>query len=88
MCGKFAGPLMKVVVPLTKSVLAQLASSASGSAIYGAIQRKMCGQGVARAGNEITLVISNGDTDDIMVIILENSGKLVGGVSEAVKNEI
>ena len=65
---------MKVVVPLAEIVLAQLTTTASGSAIHGAIQRKMCGQGVVRAVIGITLVISSRDTDDIMVIILKNLG--------------
>ena len=88
MLGKFAGLLIKVVVPLTKSVVAQLATSGSVLQYMVLSKKKMCGQGVVRARNSITLVILNGDTHDIMVIILENSGKLIGGVSEAVKNEI
>ena len=62
----------------------------SASTIDGAIQRKMRGQGVARAGKGITLVISNDDMDDIISIIksLENSGILIDGISETVKHKI
>ena len=55
--GKSARPMMKVTVPLTKNVLLPLATMASASAIIGAIQIKMCGRGVIRAG-KIILVIS------------------------------
>ena len=40
--GTFAGPLMKVAVPLTKNVLVPLGTMASASAIDGAIQSKNC----------------------------------------------
>ena len=53
--GKLAGPLMKVAVPLAKNVLTPLATMASVSAIDGAIQRKMLGRDVVRAGKVITL---------------------------------
>ena len=53
--GKLAGPLMKVAAPLAKNVLTPLATMASVSAIDGAIQRKMLGRDVVRAGKGITL---------------------------------
>ena len=56
--GKSARSMMKVTVPLTKNVLLPLATMASASAIIGAIQIKMCGRGVIRAGKIIILVIS------------------------------
>ena len=55
--GKLAGRLMRVVLPFTKNVLALLVTMASVSPICGTIQRKICGQGVVRAGKGITLVI-------------------------------
>ena len=66
--GKLVGPLMKVGVPLVKKKVAPLATMASASAIDGAIQRKMRGQGVVTAGKGITLVISNDDMDIIRII--------------------
>ena len=62
----------------------------SASAIDGAIQRKMRGQGVVRAGKGITLVISNEDMNYIIRIVksLENSGVFVDEVSETVKHKI
>ena len=58
----YAGPLMKVTVPLVKNVLAPLATMASGFAIDDVVQRKMhgggviatSGVGVIRAGKSIT----------------------------------
>ena len=58
-----------------------LPTLASATAIDGAIQRKMCERGVAKAGKRITLIISNEDMADIIRIIksLEKSGVLVDG---------
>ena len=96
--GKFAGPLMKVVVPLGKNILASLATMASASAIDDAIQREMHGRGViatwavgvVRAGKGITLFISKEGMDEIIRIIksLEHLGALIGGVSKKAKHEI
>ena len=71
---QLAVPLMKVAVTLAKNVLAPLATMALASAVDGAIQRKMRGQGVLRPGKRITLVISNENMGDIIRIIksLEN----------------
>ena len=55
--GKSAGPLMKVVVPWVRNVLAP--SGTMAFAIDGANQRMMHGRGVERPGKGITLVISN-----------------------------
>ena len=43
--GILAGPLIIFSVPLAKILLTPLATMASASAIDGAIQRKMCGNG-------------------------------------------
>ena len=62
----------------------------SASTIDGAIQRKMRGRGVLRAGKGITLDISNEDMVNIIRIIKsrKNSGVLLDEVSESVEREI
>ena len=74
MFGKLAGPLMKVVVLSTNFFFAPLATKVSDSAIDGAIQRKIPGQGVINEEKRITSVISNVDMGDMIKIIkpLEN----------------
>ena len=74
---KLAGPLMKVALPLAKTVLAPL-----GLTIDGSIQKKINGSGVK-------LIIEEEDMKYIMKIIeaLENSGILLKGVSKTIKNE-
>ena len=85
--GKFAGSLMKVTVPVTKNVSTPLATMVPASTIDGAIQRKMGGRGVSRAGKGITSITLNEDMDNIGKS-LENSGILIDEVSEIVKHEI
>ena len=79
---KLAGPLMKVALPLAKNVLAPLGLTAAMSANDGSIQKKIHGSGVK-------LIIEQEDLNDIMKIIkaLENSGILLKGASNAIKNE-
>ena len=79
---KLAGPLMKVVMPLAKNVLAPLGLTAAMSAIDGGIQKKMRGDG-------IKLVIEQEDMNDIIKIIeaLENSGILLKGVTKTIEND-
>ena len=79
---KLAGPLMKVTMPLVKSVLAPLGLTAAMSAIDGSIQNKIHGSGVK-------LIIEQEDMNDIMKIIetLENSGILLKGISKTIENE-
>ena len=79
---KLAGPLMKIVVPLAKNVLAPLGLTAAISVIDGSIQRKMRGEGVI-------LVTENEDINDIMEIIeaLKNSGILLKGVTKTFENQ-
>ena len=81
--GKLAGPLMKVAMPLAKSVLAPLGIYAAMSAIDGSIKKKH-----AWFRNK-TLIISNDEVDDILKIVksLENSGLLLKGVSETIQHE-
>ena len=79
---KLAGPLMKVALPLAKSVLAPLGLTAAMSTIDGGIQKKIHGSGVK-------LIIEQEDMNDIMKIVetLENSGILLKGVSKTIENE-
>ena len=81
---------MKVVVLSTNFVFGPLATKASDSAIDGAIQRKILGQGLINEEKGITSVISNEDMGDIIKIIkpLENLRVLPDGVSERVKHDI
>ena len=77
-------PLMKsVLTPRAKSVLLPLALSAGMSAADAAIQRKMYGSGTT------ALLISNEEMEDIMKIVkfLEESGLLIKGITETIKNE-
>ena len=79
---KLAGPLMKVALPLAKSILAPLGLTAAMSATDGSIQKKIHGSGVK-------LIIEQEDMNNIMKIIeaLENSGNLLKGVTKTIENE-
>ena len=79
---KLAGPLMKVAMPLAKTVLAPLGLTAAMSAFDGSIQKKMHGSGVE-------LIIEQEDMNDIIRIIeaLENSGISLKGVTKTIENE-
>ena len=79
---KLVGSLMKVALPLAKTVLAPLGLTAAMFAIDGSIQKKIYGSGVK-------LIIEQEDMNDIMKIIeeLENSGILLKGISKTIENE-
>ena len=89
--GRLLGPLLKTGLPLMKNVLKPLAKSVliplgvtvAASATNAAIHKKMFGSGLT------TLIISNEEINDIMKIFksLEESGLLIKGVSETIKNE-
>ena len=81
---KIAGSLMKVAVPLAKSILAPLGITAAASAIDGAIQKK-----IQHGSGATTLIISNEEINDIMKIVqdLENSNILLKEVTKTIKNE-
>ena len=91
--GKLLGPLLKtglpliknVITPLAKSVLIPLGLTAAASAADAGIHKKILG-----SGNNTTLIISNKDMDDLIKIVksLEDSGLLLKGVTESVKNEV
>ena len=77
-------PLIEnVLKPLAKSVLIPLRLTAAASAADEAIHKKILGSGMT------TLITSNEEMNDIMKIVkyLEESGLLIKGVSEAIKNE-
>ena len=69
--------------PLAKSVLISSGWTATASATEAAILNKMFGSAF------ITLIISNEEMEDIMKIVkpFEDSGLLIRGVSETIKNE-
>ena len=77
-------PLMKNVLrPLAKTVLIPLGLTATVSATDTDIHKKMFGSG------NTTLIISNEEMNDVMKIVkaLEESGLLIQGISETIKNE-
>ena len=78
-----AGPLMKVVVPVSKNILASLGITAAASTIDEGIQRKIHGSGAT------TLIISNEEMNYIMKIVqaLVNSDILLKGITKTIKNE-
>ena len=80
---KLAGPLMKVVVPLAKNILAPLGVTAAAPAIDAAIQEKIHGSGTT------TFIISNEKMNDIMKIVqgLQDSNILLKGVTKTIKNK-
>ena len=77
-------PLMKSVIqPLGKHVLIPLGLTAAASAADEGIHKKVLG-----SGHNTTLIISNNEMKDILKIVksLEDSGLLLEGVSETIKN--
>ena len=72
-----------VLKPLAKSVLMPLRLTAAASATDAVIHKKMFGSGMT------TSTISNEEVNDIMKIVKpsEESGLLIKGVSETIKNE-
>ena len=84
---KIGLPLMKSVIkPLAKSVLIPLGLTAAASAADAGIHKKILGSGRT---NNTTLIISNDEMDDILKIVksLEDSGVLLKGVSETIQHE-
>ena len=84
---RFFAPLLKSRLPLLKSVikpLGMLGLAAVASATDPAINKKILG-----SGNHTTLIISNDDMQELLKIVksLEDSGILLDGITETVKNE-
>ena len=77
-------PLVKsVLIPLAESVFLPLGSSAGMSPADAAIQRKICGLGTT------VLIISNEEMENVIKMFnsREESGLLIKGISETIKNE-
>ena len=93
--GRPLGPLLKAGLPLIKNVIKQSAKSvliplgltAAASAADAGIHQKILGSG---HNNNITLIISNDEINDIIKKIksLEDSGLLLKGVAKTVQNEV
>ena len=89
--GRLLGPLLKsrlplmknVIKTLAKSVLIPLGSTVAASVADAGIHKKILGLG---HNNNMTLIISNDEINDIIKIIksLEDSGLLLKGVTETV----
>ena len=98
--GKLLGPLLKtglplitsVIKPLAKTVLIPLGLTAAASAADAGIHKKIlgssrrCHSSLSSAPKATTLIISNGEMEDIIGIVksLEDSGLLLKGVSETI----
>ena len=69
-------------------LVGNIALNAASNAIN-KIERRISGKRVAKAGKELTPLISKEDMDDIIRIIksLEDSSVLFDGVTETVKHE-
>ena len=85
---RFLASLLKSGLPLLKSVikpLGMLGLTAAASATDDAINKNILG-----SENHTTLMISNDDMQDLLKIVksLEDSGLLLDGMSETVKNEV
>ena len=85
---KFLAPLLKSGLPLLKSVikpLCMLGLTAAASAADAVINKKVLG-----FGNHTPLIISNDDMQDLLKLVksLEDSGLLLDGNTETVKNEV
>ena len=76
--------MKSVIKPLAKSILIPLGLTAAASAADAGIYKKILGFG----HNNMTLIISNDEMDDILKIVksLENSGVLLKGVSETIQH--
>ena len=78
---KLAGPLIKVVIPLVKNILAPLGLTGAASAIDARIEKKIHGSGM--------LFILNEELNNILKIVeaLEDSNILLKGITKAIENE-
>ena len=82
---KLAVPLMKVGIPLAKSVLTSSGITAVASAIDAGIKKNK----QTHSSGASTLIISNEEMNDLMKIVqaLEDSNILLKGVTKTIKNE-
>ena len=87
--GGFLAPILKSGLPLLKSLikpLGMLGLTAAASATDSAINKKK----ILGSGNHTTLIIYNDDMQDFLKLVkaLEDSGILLDGITEKVKNEV
>ena len=78
-------PLMKSIIqPLVKSVLIPIGLTAAASASDSGIHKT-----ILRSGHNTTLIISNDEMEAVLKVVrsLEDSGLLLEGVCETIKNE-
>ena len=85
---RFLAPVLKSGLPLQKSIvkpLGMLGLTVAALATHAAINKKILG-----SENHTTLIISNNDMQDLLKIVksLEDSGLLLDGITETVKNEV
>ena len=85
---KSLATLLKSGLPLLKSLiqpLVMLGLTAAASTTDAAINKKFLG-----SGNHTALIISNDDMQDLLKIVkpLEDSGIVLDGITETVKNEV
>ena len=90
--GRLLGPLLRTGLSLMKNVIKSLAKSVlvpvglteAASAADAGIHKKILG-----SGRNTTVIVSNDEMEDILKIVksLEDSGILLKGVSETIKNE-
>ena len=90
--GRLLGPLLRTGLSLMKNVIKSLAKSVlvpvglteAASAADAGIHKKILG-----SGHNTTVIVSNDEMEDILKIVksLEDSGILLKGVSETIKNE-
>ena len=85
---KLLMPLLKSGLPSLKSVgqpLGMLSSTAAASATDTAINKRILG-----SGGHTTLIIFNDDMQDLLKVVksLKDSGILLDGITETVKNEV
>ena len=99
--GRLLGPLLKTglplmksaIKPLAKSVLVPLGLTTAALVADAGIHKKILGSGKRPLDlalpNNTTLIISNDEMKDILIIVksLYDSGILLKGVSETIKNE-
>ena len=97
--GRLLGPLLKTGLPLIKNVIKILAKSvliplgltATASAAYAGIHKKILGsENPSSSHNNTVLIRSNDEIEDIIKIVksLEDSCLLLKGVTETVQNEV
>ena len=84
---KLAGPLMEVVVPWVKNILAPLRITAAASAKDAGIQKKK--KKKKHGSGTTTLIILNKEMNDIMKIVqvFEDSSVLLKIVTKTIKKE-